>query len=118
MAVSDLIQQARTRFGQSPSVLLRAEEPTGEKPWEMFVTDEHTEHYLALKAGGDTDRGMLTGAVGGTGGLVMIMPMPNPQGFLPSGGKRLLTKKQPTRARTTWSGLMRFSIWGTCFSTR
>lgn len=73
MAVSDLIQQARNRFGQAPSVLLRANEPTGEKPWEMFVTDEHTEHYLALKAGGDTDRGMLTGAVGGTGGLVMIM---------------------------------------------
>jgi hypothetical protein len=73
MAVSDLIQEARTRFGQAPSVLLRADEPTGEKPWEMFVTDEHTEHYLALKAGGDTDRGMLTGAMGGIGGLVMII---------------------------------------------
>ena len=73
MAVSDLIQQARTRFGQASSVLLHAEEPTGEKPWEMFVTDEHTEHYLALMAGGDTDRGMLTGAMGGTGGLVMII---------------------------------------------
>jgi hypothetical protein len=265
MAVSDLIQQARTRFGQSPSVLLRADEPTGEKPWEMFVTDEHTEHYLAIKTGGDSDRGMLTGAlgVGGvtvllmcfililsgntdgiwtgvilaaallvipflwethrplplpilfnrrtrevyfdhngklyhspwdgiqalagefvmvgphTGGMrnasleilvrrlgepdnallvslglpmgktlqmqkglwewlraymengpwfdengqhsdsdVYFLPIPTPQGFLPSGGKRLLTKKQPARARTTWSGLMRFSIWGTCFSTR
>ena len=47
-----------------------------------------------------------------------FLPIPNPQDFLPSGGKRLLTKKQPTRARTTWSGLMRFSIWDTCFSTR
>lgn len=73
MAVCDLIQQARTRFGQASSALLRADETTGEKPWEMFITDEHTEHYLALKSGGDTDRGMLTGAVGGTGGLVMIM---------------------------------------------
>ncbi|UIP32701.1 hypothetical protein [Stutzerimonas kunmingensis] len=35
----------------------------------MFVTDEHTDHYLALKAGGDTDRGMLTGAIGGIGGV-------------------------------------------------
>ena len=72
MAVSDLIQQALARFGQAPSVLLRADQSTGEKPWEMFVTDEHTEHYLALKTGGDTDRGMLTGAIGGTGGVVMF----------------------------------------------
>lgn len=52
MAVCDLIQQARTRFGQASSVLLRADETTGEKPWEMFITDEHTEHYLAIKTGG------------------------------------------------------------------
>lgn len=64
MAVSDLIQQARARFGQAPSVVLRADQPTGEKPWETFVTDEHTEHYLALKTGGDTDRGMVTGVLG------------------------------------------------------
>jgi hypothetical protein len=73
MAVSDLIQQARTRFGQSPSVLLRADETTGEKPWEMFVTDEHTEHYLAIKTGGDSDRGMLTGALGVGGVMVLLM---------------------------------------------
>lgn len=29
MAVGDLIQQARARFGQAPSVLLRADQPTG-----------------------------------------------------------------------------------------
>lgn len=73
MAVSDLIQQARTRFGQAPSVLLRADEATGEKPRELFVTDEHAEHYLALKAGGDTDRGMLTGAMGGIGGVTTLL---------------------------------------------
>ncbi len=73
MVVSDLIHQARTRFGQSPSVLLRADEPTGEKPWEMFVTDEHTEHYLAIKTGGDSDRGMLTGALGVGGVTVLLM---------------------------------------------
>lgn len=72
MAVSDLIQQARARFGHAPNVVLRADQPTGEKPWEMFVTDEHTEHYLALKVGGDTDRGMLTGVMGGIGGVAII----------------------------------------------
>src|SRR5690606_36901783 len=73
MAVSDLLQQARARFGQAPSVLLRADQPTGEKPWEMFITDEHTEHYLSLKAGGDSDRGMLTGVLGGTISVVMVI---------------------------------------------
>jgi len=73
VAVSDLIQQARARFGQAPSVLLRADQSTGERPWEMFVTEEHTEHYLALKAGGDTDRGMLTGVMGGVGGVATIL---------------------------------------------
>lgn len=73
MVVSDLIQQARARFGQAPSVVLRADQLTGEKPWEMFVTDEHTEHYIALKTGGDTDRGMLTGAMGGIGGVATIL---------------------------------------------
>jgi len=73
MAVSDLIQQARARFGHAPSVLLRADQPTGEKPWEMFITEEHTEHYLALKAGGDTDRGMATGVLGGLGVIAIIL---------------------------------------------
>lgn len=72
MALSKLIQQARSRYGNSPSALLCADHPTGEKPWEMFVTDEHTEHYLALKAGGDADRGMLTGLLGGTISLGFI----------------------------------------------
>ncbi len=71
MAVSDLIQQARNRFGQAPSVLLRADEPTGEKPRELFVTDEHTGHYLALKTGGDSDKGIVTGALGGTVSIAM-----------------------------------------------
>ncbi|WXL25808.1 hypothetical protein WG219_21365 [Ectopseudomonas mendocina] len=73
MALSDLIQQARARFGSSPSVVLRADQPTGEKPWEMFVTDEHTEHYLSLKVGGDSDRGMVTGFLGGIIGVAAIV---------------------------------------------
>ena len=39
----------------------------------MFVTDEHTEHYLAIKTGGDSDRGMLTGALGVGGVTVLLM---------------------------------------------
>ncbi|WP_313102564.1 hypothetical protein [Stutzerimonas nitrititolerans] len=77
MVVSDLIQHARARFGQAPSLLLHADQSTGEKPWEMFVTDEHTEHYLALKTGGGTDRGMATGTLGAIGcfGLILAMYM-------------------------------------------
>lgn len=76
MALSDLIQQARARFGSSPSVVLQADLPTGEKPWEMFVTDEHTEHYLSLKVGGDSDRGMISGCLGGLGVLALASLIP------------------------------------------
>ena len=67
MALNDLIQQARAKYGQAPSVLLAADQPTGEKPMELFITDEHTEHYLALQVGGDSDRGLITGALAGIG---------------------------------------------------
>jgi len=72
MAVNDPIQQARVRFGATNSLVLSSDCPTGEKPWEMFVTDEHTEFYLALKAGGNSDVGMMTGLLGGTVGLVSL----------------------------------------------
>ncbi|MBE7374422.1 hypothetical protein, partial [Pseudomonas lopnurensis] len=75
MAVSDLIQQASARFGKNSSMVLRADQPTGEKPWEMFVTDEHTERYLSLRAGGDTDRGLVTGVLGGGGVMLFIVVM-------------------------------------------
>lgn len=39
----------------------------------MFVTDEHTEQYLALKTGGDTGWGMLTGVLGGVGGIATAL---------------------------------------------
>ena len=75
MAVSDLIQQARARFGEASSEVLRPDQATGEKPCEMFITDEHTEQYLALKAGGDTDRGLATGVLGGGGVMLFIVVM-------------------------------------------
>ncbi len=36
---------------------------------ELFVVDEHTENYLTIQAGGDFDRGMLTGILGGSAGI-------------------------------------------------
>jgi hypothetical protein len=64
MDLNALMQQALARHGNTPSVILKAIEPTGQQPWEMFVTEEHTEHYLALKSGGETYRGMPTGVMG------------------------------------------------------
>ncbi|SFQ24574.1 hypothetical protein SAMN05216229_11499 [Geopseudomonas sagittaria] len=72
MALKDLIQQARAKYGQTPCILLSACLPTGEKPMELFITDEHTEHYLALQAGGDSDRGLITGLIGGIGGAMLL----------------------------------------------
>ncbi|QLC73359.1 hypothetical protein LPB260_21725 [Pseudomonas sp. LPB0260] len=72
MALRDLIQQARERYGQVPSVVLTASQATGEQPLELFITDEHTEHYLTLQAGGDSDRGMATGLLGGIGGAMLF----------------------------------------------
>ncbi|MDN6860097.1 hypothetical protein QO207_26200 [Pseudomonas sp. CAN2814] len=66
MDLNALMRQALTRHGNTPGVILRAKEQTGQQPWEMFVTEEHTEHYLALKTGGEGYRGIVTGMLGGT----------------------------------------------------
>jgi len=76
MALNDLIQQARAKYGQAPSLLLAAEQTTGEKPMELFITDEHTEHYLALKISGDADRGLLSGVIGGGFVLMLLVVVP------------------------------------------
>ncbi|MDR6711408.1 hypothetical protein J2W83_001002 [Pseudomonas hunanensis] len=39
---------------------------------ELFIVDEHTESYLTLQAGGDFDRGLLTGVLGGTVGCASL----------------------------------------------
>ncbi|WP_439886667.1 hypothetical protein ACSX1C_14200 [Pseudomonas sp. MBLB4123] len=72
MALIDLIQQARQKYGQAPSAVLTADQPTGEKPMELFIIDEHTEYYLTLQVGGDSDRGMATGLIGGIGGAMLF----------------------------------------------
>jgi len=56
------------RSNAASTIKLESDKPTGEQPMELFITDEHTEYYLALKAGGDSDRGLLTGVLGGIGG--------------------------------------------------
>ncbi|AIL63552.1 hypothetical protein [Pseudomonas alkylphenolica] len=53
----------------TPTVILEADKSTGEQPMELFIVDEHTENYLTLQAGGDFDRGMLTGVLAGIGGI-------------------------------------------------
>jgi len=55
-------------YNATPKAILEAHKPTGEKPMELFITDEHTEHYLALQTGGDSYRGLMTGLLGGVGG--------------------------------------------------
>ncbi|MFQ6573245.1 hypothetical protein [Pseudomonas sp. UM16] len=62
----------QSQYIPSPTVILEAQKSTGEQPMELFIVDEHTEHYLALQAGGDFDRGLLTGVLGGMGGCAMI----------------------------------------------
>ena len=62
--MKNLIQQVREKYGQAPSAVLAEDQPTGEQPMELFITDEHTEHYLSLHSGGDSDRGMATGLLG------------------------------------------------------
>ncbi|WP_130909288.1 hypothetical protein [Pseudomonas mucidolens] len=60
------------RSNAASAIKLEADKPTGEQPMELFITDEHTEYYLALKAGGDSDRGLLTGVLAGIGGCVLV----------------------------------------------
>jgi len=65
----DIDTLATPRDSAAPTVILEASKPTGEQPMELFITDEHTENYLTLQASGDSDRGMLTGVLGGMGGV-------------------------------------------------
>ncbi|MFK8402963.1 hypothetical protein M2D07_030990 [Pseudomonas sp. BGr12] len=76
MDLNALMQQALARHGNAPGVILKANEPTGQQPWEMFVTEEHTEQYLALKAGGETYRGMPTGVLGGIAIVLNLVMIP------------------------------------------
>ena len=59
------------RLAQAPdSCLLRADQCTGADLMCMPEVEEQTEHYLAIEHGDSADRGMLTGALGGVGGVL------------------------------------------------
>ena len=50
------------------TVILAADQHTGEQPMELFITDEHTQYYLSLLSDGGS-RGQFTGL----GGLIFIL---------------------------------------------
>ena len=60
------------RTSAATTIMLEAHKTTGEQPMELFITDEHTEYYLALQAGGCADRGLWTGVLGGFGGCASV----------------------------------------------
>lgn len=68
----DMNTPEQLRYSAKSTVMLEADKPAGEQPMELFITDEHTEHYLALQAGGDSYRGLMTGVLGGIGGVAGI----------------------------------------------
>jgi hypothetical protein len=60
--------------GNVPYVALKADQPTGQQPMNLFDIEEQTEHYLTLQAGERKTRGMLTGILGGIlgGGAIFL----------------------------------------------
>jgi len=60
----DMNTPEQPRYSATPTVLLEADKHAGELPLELFLTDEHTEYYLALSAVGEAGRGQLTGLCG------------------------------------------------------
>ncbi|MFY1017566.1 hypothetical protein [Ectopseudomonas khazarica] len=58
--------------GNVPYVALKADQPTGQQPMNLFDIEEQTEHYLTLKVGEEKYRGMLTGILGGIGAGAFI----------------------------------------------
>ncbi len=68
----DMNRPEQPQSSASSTITLEANRPAGEQPMELFITDEHTEHYLALQSGGDSDRGLWSGILGGAGAVPSI----------------------------------------------
>jgi len=68
----DMNTSEHPRGSAATTIMLEADKSTGEQPMELFITDEHTEQYLALQAGGGSDRGLWTGVLGGMGGCALV----------------------------------------------
>ena len=69
MDLKIFIERAKRLCTETTPTILKADEPTGETPMELFITDEHTEYYLALSTATENDRGVLTG-------LLTLMSIP------------------------------------------
>lgn len=63
MNIKSLIGSARSLCGGSPPITLKADKSTDQPPMELFITDEHTEHYLSFKSGDESARGEITGMI-------------------------------------------------------
>ncbi|TDF83908.1 DUF6708 domain-containing protein [Pseudomonas sp. H9] len=65
-------EKSNAMFDTATEILV-ADKSTGVKPGELFVVDEHNEHYLAVQAKGTMNLGTLTGVLGGVGGCLFIV---------------------------------------------
>lgn len=64
MVLRTAMKKIMAKYGDTPAAVLSDDESTGQQPLELFITDEHTEHYLSLNVGSDRNRGMLSGLLG------------------------------------------------------
>jgi hypothetical protein len=65
----DMSTPEQSQYSPSPTVILESDKSTGAQPMELFIVDEHTEHYLTIQAGDESNRGLLTGILTGIGGI-------------------------------------------------
>ncbi|QYX45628.1 hypothetical protein K3F43_12995 [Pseudomonas tussilaginis] len=83
----DMNAPEQPRNSPTSTVILAADKPTGEQPMELFIVDEHTENYLSLQAGGESNRGSLSGLagwvfIGGLGvGVYSLLQTAEPTGL-------------------------------------
>ncbi|KIH84850.1 hypothetical protein [Pseudomonas batumici] len=61
MDMKTFSEKIQSFYNGVPPAILKADEPTGEPPMELFITDEHTEYFLTLKTGSESNHGLLTG---------------------------------------------------------
>ena len=74
MAIDKLLSLLGEKLGSKcPSVILSANQSTGQQPLQPGEVDEHTERYLTLKSGDEYAKGIPTGVLGGLGGVFSLL---------------------------------------------
>ncbi|WP_248768880.1 hypothetical protein [Pseudomonas sp. MWU12-2345] len=63
MNLKIFIERAKRLCTETTPTILKADEPTGETPMELFIIDDHTTHYLSFKTGEESFLGKITGIV-------------------------------------------------------